>query len=85
LSSVLPTFAAKVIGEGKVGGHVADIKVSNFIPNFMFFCRLGFELRAYTLSHSTSPFFGDGFFPDRVSQTICWGWLQTIILLISAS
>jgi hypothetical protein len=22
---------------------------------------------------------------DRVSRTICWGWLQTAILLISAS
>jgi hypothetical protein len=26
-----------------------------------------------------------GFFQDRVSQTICSGWLQTTILLISAS
>jgi hypothetical protein len=33
---------------------------------FLFFSVvLGFELRAYTLSHSTSP--------DRVSQTICPG------------
>jgi hypothetical protein len=24
---------------------------------FFFFCRLGFELRAYTLNHSTSPIF----------------------------
>jgi hypothetical protein len=24
---------------------------------FFFFCGLGFELRAYTLSHSTNPFF----------------------------
>jgi hypothetical protein len=39
------------------------------------------------LSHSTSPllwwfFF---FFGDRVSWTICSGWLRTEILLISAS
>jgi hypothetical protein len=26
------------------------------------FAALGFELRAYTLSHSTSPFFCEGFF-----------------------
>jgi hypothetical protein len=26
----------------------------------------------------------DGFFRDRVSRTICLGWLQTLILLISA-
>jgi hypothetical protein len=28
---------------------------------------LGFQLRAYTLSNYTSPFFGDGFYQDRVS------------------
>jgi hypothetical protein len=31
------------------------------------------------------PFFCDGFFHDRVSKTICPSWLQTMILLISAS
>jgi hypothetical protein len=31
------------------------------------------------------PFFGDGLFWDRVSWTICLGWLWTKILLISAS
>jgi hypothetical protein len=47
---------------------------------------LGFELRAvYHLSHSTSPFFCDGCFQDRVSQTICLSWLWIMILLISAS
>jgi hypothetical protein len=29
---------------------------------FFFFLVLGLELRAYTLSHSTSPFFVMGFF-----------------------
>jgi hypothetical protein len=33
------------------------------------FVILGLELRAYTLSH-TSPFC-DGYFRDRVSQTVC--------------
>jgi hypothetical protein len=42
---------------------------------FFFFAILGFELRAYTLSHSTSPFFVMGFFRDRVSSTIRLGWL----------
>jgi hypothetical protein len=38
------------------------------------------------LSHSTSgPYFCDGFLWDKVSRTICLGWLQTVILLISAS
>jgi hypothetical protein len=46
---------------------------------------LGLELRAFTLSHSTSPSFCDRVFWDRVSWTICLGWLRTVILLISAS
>jgi hypothetical protein len=45
---------------------------------------LGLELRAFTLSHSASPFC-DGHFQDRVSQTICPGWLWTTILSISVS
>jgi hypothetical protein len=40
---------------------------------------------SYPLSHSTSPFFNNGFFQDRISWTICLGWLWTVILLISAS
>jgi hypothetical protein len=32
---------------------------------FFIFVVLGLELRAYTLSHSTSPF-SDGFFQDRI-------------------
>jgi hypothetical protein len=49
------------------------------------FCIMGFELRAYTFSHSSSPIFClKGFF--RIgSQTICLGWFRTEILLISAS
>jgi hypothetical protein len=35
----------------------------------LFFSELRFELRTYTLSHSTSPC--NGFFQNRVSQTIC--------------
>jgi hypothetical protein len=34
---------------------------------------LGFKLRAYTLSHSTSPFLWWVFFWNRVSWTICPG------------
>jgi Na+/proline symporter len=33
-----------------------------FVYLFIFLAVLGFELRAYTLSHSTSPFFVMGFF-----------------------
>jgi hypothetical protein len=46
---------------------------------FFFFAVLGFELRVYSFSYSTSPL------RDRVSQTICLGWLRTMFLLISAS
>jgi hypothetical protein len=44
-----------------------------FFPSF-FGVVLGFELNAYTLTHTKSPFFVcDGFFRDRLSQTICPG------------
>jgi hypothetical protein len=36
------------------------------------------------LSHTSSQFWS-GYFGDRVSRTICLGWLQITILLISAS
>jgi hypothetical protein len=46
---------------------------------------LGFELKVYTLSHSTIPFlFVMGFY-HRVSRTICPGWVQATVFLISAS
>jgi hypothetical protein len=49
-----------------------------------YFPALGFELRAYTLSHSTSLFCVE-YFWDRVSPTICPGWLQTSVLLTPVS
>jgi hypothetical protein len=52
----------------------------HFFLFFFFSPVLGLGLRAYTLSHSTSPFY-----QDRVSQTICLGWLRTANFLISAS
>jgi hypothetical protein len=54
----------------------------NYFYFILFFLTvLGLEVRAYTLSHSTSPFLG------RVGScgTTCLGWLWTSILLISAS
>jgi hypothetical protein len=51
---------------------------------FFFFVVLGFELRAYTLSHSTSPLLG-WVFSERVLGTVCPGWLQNMLFLISAS
>jgi hypothetical protein len=55
-----------------------------FIYLFIYLAVLGLELKADTLSHSTSPFLW-WVFQDRVSRTICQGWFQTMILLISAS
>jgi hypothetical protein len=46
---------------------------------------LGLELRAYTLSHSTSPFFVMVFFEIGSGKLFALGWLKTVILLISAS
>jgi hypothetical protein len=58
-----------------------SIKVCNL---FLFFLKYwGFELRAYMLTHSTSPFFVMGFFWGRILWTVCIGWLCTLILLIS--
>jgi hypothetical protein len=45
---------------------------------------LGFELKAFTMSHSTNPIFMKDF-QDKVLQTVFPGWLQTTILLILAS
>jgi hypothetical protein len=52
---------------------------------FLNFAALGFELKAYSLSHSTSLFLWWVFLGDRVLRTICLGWLPTSILLICAS
>jgi hypothetical protein len=38
----------------------------------------------YHVSYASSPFYS-GYFGDRVLQTICPGWPQTMILTISAS
>jgi hypothetical protein len=55
---------------------------------FFFSSVLGFELRAYTLSHSTSPFLWLLlllFFDIGSHKLFAWGWLRTSVLLISVS
>jgi hypothetical protein len=52
---------------------------------YLFMAELGFELRAYTLSTPTAFFFVIGFFEIGSHELFAWGWLQTMILLISAS
>jgi hypothetical protein len=68
---------------GKTALPLKPLHQTCFVLGFVFFVP-GLELRAYTLSHSTSPFYVK-YFWDRVSQTICPGWLQAAILLISVS
>jgi hypothetical protein len=57
----------------------------NYFKWFFLCVVLGFELRAYTLSHSHQLYFCNVFFQHRVSRTICLGWLQIWILLISVT
>jgi hypothetical protein len=72
------------------GGAIRHRKcLQNF---FFFFDALEFELKTshllgrYSTTWAAPPaLFCDGFFRDRVSQTICLGWLWPAILLISAS
>jgi hypothetical protein len=59
--------------------------VHHWIMFFFFFLRY-WGLNIGPTPWATPPIlFCEGFFQDRVSQTICPGWLQTTILLISAS
>jgi hypothetical protein len=57
------------------------------IFTFFFFLVLEFELRAFTLSYSTSTSFVMVFclfvFWDRLCKLFAWGWLWTAILLSS--
>jgi hypothetical protein len=61
-------------------GHALYLKIFLLLLLFV----LGFELRAFIWSLSTSPFYNE-YFQDRVPRTIGLGWLQTTVLLISAS
>jgi hypothetical protein len=48
--------------------NITFLKVGKFSHDFLsFFEVLEFELRVYTLSHSTSPFYAMGFFKMGVS------------------
>jgi hypothetical protein len=53
------------MNENKINKHLSYY-------TFFFFSVLVFELRAYTLSYSTSPFFVMGFFPGKVSELFAW-------------
>jgi hypothetical protein len=84
----LPTLLHKA--HQRVVGYIHKSMTAtlHFTPSYFFFSLLGLALRACTYSHSTThPFFVCVmcFFWDRVSWSICQGWLQTETLLISAS
>jgi hypothetical protein len=59
--------------------------LSKHIFSFLFFAVLGFELRAYTLSYSTSPFFVMGSFEIGSLKLFAQGANQTKIFRLSAS
>jgi hypothetical protein len=68
--------------EAKLGEPSCAQPLALLCVRFVLFCFvfclvgiLGFELRAYTLSHSTSPVLC-GYFQDMDLQTICPGWQQ---------
>jgi hypothetical protein len=55
------------------------------IAFFLFFCcSAGVWTQGLHLRDTPSALFCNGCFQDRVSRTICLGWLLTAILLISA-
>jgi hypothetical protein len=66
--------------------HKSDSKKSSVYENYLFiyFWGMGLELRAYILSHSTSPLWGF-FFEIGSHKLFAQGGLLTTILLISAS
>jgi hypothetical protein len=60
--------------------------VERNVSSFFFFVAvLGLELRAYTLSHSTSPFLSRVFFKIGSHGTVCPDCLWTVIFLIYVS
>jgi hypothetical protein len=79
LSSKLPYMCSH--------GNQIKFKLLSRTSSFLFL----FFLQYWGLNSGPTPlatlpaFFCDGFFQDRVSWTSCPGWLQTVILLISAS
>jgi hypothetical protein len=78
-----------VTGKYKIWNYSPTLQTPSpviFLLLIFFFALLGFELRAYALSHSTSPFFVIVFFKIGFHNLFaCLGWLQTAVLLISAS
>jgi hypothetical protein len=57
---------------------------SSPLPSFPF-CSTGAWTQGLPLERLCQLFSCDGFFWDRVLQTICPGWLWATILLVSAS
>jgi hypothetical protein len=50
-----------------------------------FFCGTGAWTQGLHLEPLHQPYFCERFFRDKVLRTICLGWVQTMILLISVS
>jgi hypothetical protein len=60
-------------------------RITNSTDWLIFFFSTGVWTQDLTLWVTPPILFCDGFFWDRVSRTICLGWLWTTILLISTS
>jgi hypothetical protein len=69
----------------KRGRRRCEGKFSMWLQNFFFSYGTGVWTQGPHLDPHHQPYFYDGFFWDRISQVICLGWLQTKILLVSAS
>jgi hypothetical protein len=62
--------SALTFSSNKITAGSLRYKTENTGTTLFFFVMLGFELRVYTLTHSTSPFL-KRLFRDRDLQTIC--------------
>jgi hypothetical protein len=72
LVSALIALTKAWLGSGSQGTVFSNMSTFFF---FSFFAVLGLELRAYTLSHSTSPFFVMGLFKIGSCELFFLGWL----------
>jgi hypothetical protein len=63
-------------------GGLRDQAVHFFF--FFFFCSTGVWTQGLHLEPPHQPYFCEGFFEIGSGGPICWGWLWTTILLISA-
>jgi hypothetical protein len=85
-NTVKETIHFGIRGIYRVPSSLALLAPSSHGPTpYIFFFSPGVWTHGLYLGPLHKSFFYNGFFQDRVSWTICLGWLWTVILLISAS